>query len=108
MVDGFCGHSYWKKPDDLSNRHEGLSWLDVKEAFPNKPIYVTEFANKDKDAPFSEKGRQYRTYRNLLRQNGAAAGFVFVLHWTAEQDHDNESWVDEAGGSKGVAESFLA
>jgi hypothetical protein len=117
FVDGFCAHAYWQTMTDepigdfdiRNAKHGGREWLDVKNTFPGKPIYITEFSNNAKGVPFREKGRQYRVYRDLVKQEGAAAAFGFVLHWVPppDEDHD-ENWAHNNGGSLGVAEGYRA
>ncbi len=107
IVDGFCAHAYWKS--DAEMRTVGLEWKALLGLFPGKPVYITEFSNKVRGLDFREKGRQYRDYRDLVKANGAAAAFGFVLHWTPPPDqNDDENWAHDNGGSLGVAEGFQA
>ena len=123
FVDGFCAHAYWqtmKEPpepplghDDMRAETGGLAWLAVKRTFPGKPVYVSEFSNNSPGVDFREKGRQYRAYREVLKQHGAAAAFGFVLKWSpriSDSPDNHESWVNDrpVAGSLGVAEGMLS
>lgn len=88
---------HWTKEDGYQALDGGRRYLYYRERFPNKLLMISEFSNPAAGVATSEKGRQYRAYYRLLRQEpGVAAAFAFPLSaskafqevaWrTAEQD----------------------
>jgi len=74
-MEAIDGGMYWRKY---------LSWTD-------KPLYLTEFSNNNINTSYTDKGRQYKKYFDLLKTEDLEAAFCFALSWSA--DINKEAWV---------------
>jgi hypothetical protein len=81
----------------MRSERGGLAHLEYRRRYRDKLLFITEFCNHSATMSLADKGRQYVTYYNLLRQApGLGAAFSFVL--SASGSFPGQAWRDESGG----------
>jgi len=114
MLHGYCYHDYfWTESGGQYNMVDetgGLQHKKLQRLLPaseqGKPTSITEFSCNTPSVQNSDKGRMYKRYRDLLKQNGVHSAFSFVLNWSP--DNNKENWANSNGGSTGIYEGFLS
>jgi murein DD-endopeptidase MepM/ murein hydrolase activator NlpD len=90
---------HWVTETGLNSPDGGLAFRHVQDQFPGKLLMITEFSNPASDVPPEVKGRQYRAYYGLLRdQPGIGAAFAHPL--AASQGYEGVAW--RGAGSDGM------
>jgi hypothetical protein len=84
-------HCYWLSDAERQTEAGGLSFLEYSRRFPNKLLFVTEFANvaRSYDPP---RGAEYVAYWKALRHvKNLGAAFAFVV---SASNHGTDPVVD--------------
>jgi murein DD-endopeptidase MepM/ murein hydrolase activator NlpD len=89
-------HCYWVSEQEMNSAAGGLGFLEYRQRFPDKLLFVTEFSNPTSTTDKQTKGQQYQRYYAMLRAApGMGAAFSFVV--SASSGFDFETWRDESG-----------
>lgn len=85
---------HWTDARELSSVEGGLRYIQLRERFPDKLIFITECSNPAPDVSADVKARQYRDYFRMLRdQQGLGAAFVHPL--AAARGFEGVAWRSE-------------
>lgn len=86
---------FWSQESEMAALDKGAFWKMVRERYPDKLLFVTEFGNVDQATSAYAKGDQYALfYEQLRNEPGIGAAFAQVLssssgytgmHWRTEQ-----------------------
>ena len=82
---------HWLTEAGMNSPDGGLAFHHVRDRFPGKLVFVTEFSNPSPDTAPEVKARQYRAYYNLLRQQ-AGVGAAFAHPLAAERGYQAVAW----------------
>ncbi len=90
-------HAYWQtadnSPGSMTGPEGGMYWRKFRDRYAGKLLMITEFSNNQRAVDLTEKGRQYASYFQLMRQElNVGAAFAFALSWPG-QDANREGWV---------------
>lgn len=82
-ADAISAHSYWQTDDTYLSPDFGSSWKAIHAAFPNKPLFITEYAPDM--IWLTPRERAIRMQRYLMDTEGhAQASCYFILDGTPE------------------------
>ncbi len=87
-ADFMCAHVYWGV---IGNWKDGVSLTrKVCETFPNKPVFITEFSNNNKDVSDETKADEYAQYYQACQSlpSNLGAMFIYVLSWRDDHNHE--------------------
>jgi hypothetical protein len=94
---------YWNSEGTMNSLDFGRSYQRLRDRYPDKLIFITEFGNINPYSNASVKGREYRKYlENLHHLPGIAAAFGQVV--SATQGYDPLVWRNETGQINRIAE----
>lgn len=101
VADWVGVHGYWWYPGDghwgMLDPQTGMLWRQLRDRFPDKLLFITEFSNNSLATSYADKGNQYVDYYALLRHERNLAGAVaFALYWPG-QDVNREGWRNDGG-----------
>jgi hypothetical protein len=95
-------HAYWVTEREMTDERLGFNFMDYRERFPEKLLFLTEFGN-----PFQPKplvASQYARYYGVLRHiTGLGAAFAYILSTPNPQESPLWAWRDESGNDAGIA-----
>lgn len=84
-------HSYWSSAADYISLRGGLLAEEYRLRFPDRLLFVTEFANLSTSVSDQRKGQEYLAYvRRLEGLPGVAAAFAFAL--SSASGHQDIVW----------------
>lgn len=96
-------HAYWVNEREMNDGRLGLAFLDYRESFPEKLLFVTEFGNPRQ--PKSVVADQYARYYSLIRRvSGLGAAFAYVVSTPDPVESPRWAWRDESGEDIGIAD----
>lgn len=94
---------YWNSEGAMNSLEFGRSYQRLRDCYPDKLIFITEFGNLNPYTNASVKGREYRKYLTDLRDlPGIAAAFGQVV--SAAEGYNALVWRNEAGQVNRIAE----
>ncbi|MBN2045588.1 MAG: M23 family metallopeptidase [Anaerolineales bacterium] len=94
---------FWNSEGMMDSPEFGRGYLRLRERYPHKLIFITEFANINPYTNPNVKGREYRKYLESLRnQPGIGAAFAQVV--SAARGYDALVWRNESGLVNRIAE----
>ncbi len=95
-------HAYWVNEREMNDGRQGLSFLDYRERFPEKLLFITEFGNPNQ--PKSIVADQYARYYSLIRRaSGLGAAFAYVVSTPDPVESPRWAWRTEGGDDVGIA-----
>ena len=107
LADWVGVNCFWNAELEMTNEEKGGFYSYMRELYPDKLIFVTEFANVNALTNLEVKGKEYVKYYEQLREApGLGAAFANVmssrdqfgdLRWRREDGQLTEI-VDEVGG----------
>ena len=87
---------FWVNEVEMNKVEGGMYFKAIRERFPAKLIFITEFGNVNRQATPLVKGHEYVKYWRALREfPGIGAAFCQVV--SAAHGYDGMVWRDEAG-----------
>lgn len=96
-------NSYWSNEDERVSSSKGRFYQDMRERFPNKLLFITEFGNLDRNTPAARKGHEYvQFYQELRDTPGIGAAFSQVV--SSAKGYLPLVWRDETGEISGIAD----
>jgi hypothetical protein len=73
-------HCYWASAAEMASPGGGAGYLEFRRLFPNKLLFITEFANVAAATSQAERAGQYVAYYKSLRHvPNLGAAFAFVV-----------------------------
>lgn len=95
-------HAYWVNDREMSEHRLGFNFLNYRERFPEKLLFITEFGNPTQPKPLVAS--QYARYYGMLRRvNGLGAAFAYVISTSDLVESPRWAWRDETGSDAGIA-----
>lgn len=91
-------HCYWQGVDNRNvlTPQTGLEYLALRDRYPDKLLFITEFSNSSQNVDKAIKASQYLLYYEHLRhQPGVGAAFSFVV--SSSRYFAHEAWRSEGG-----------
>jgi hypothetical protein len=93
---------HWTEPDGFQSPGGGRRYLHYRDRFPQKLLMITEFSNPAPTVALEEKGRQYRAYFRMLRNEpGVAAAFAYPL--AAKRGYQQIAWHTDSASGETIA-----
>ncbi len=93
---------YWTDWQTMQDPSGGRAYEGYRAKFPEKLLFITEFANLSATTPQEAKAGQYsRFYHSLRGVPGVGAAFAYAL--SAEEGHDSLVWRRDADGAGEIA-----
>jgi murein DD-endopeptidase MepM/ murein hydrolase activator NlpD len=94
---------YWDSEAAMNSLDYGRSYQHLRDRYPGKLIFITEFGNLNVYTNANVKGREYRKYLTALRDlPGIGAAFGQVV--SAAQGYNALVWRNEAGQVNRISE----
>ncbi|MBW8010128.1 MAG: M23 family metallopeptidase [Chloroflexi bacterium] len=88
---------FWVSEQQMNSDNYGMFYRYLRERYPDKLMFITEFGNVHGATNLQTKGRQYNQYYQHLRDiSGLAAAFSNIIHST--RSFDSMVWRDKDGG----------
>jgi hypothetical protein len=95
-------HAYWVNEKEITDERLGFGFLDYRDRFPEKLLFVTEFGNPVQ--PKAVVADQYARYYGMLRNvRGLGAAFAYLISTPDPVESARWAWRDEAGNDVGIA-----
>ena len=105
-ADGLAIHGYWAVDfpmgATLQMIDDIMSFLEINE-MAEIPIWVTEASNNKGGTTPQNKGAEYITFRNELKQRPTMRGVTYFVASANHPDFQEEVWISN-GVSRGIAE----
>ncbi|MEW6567563.1 MAG: M23 family metallopeptidase [Chloroflexota bacterium] len=103
---GWVGlYSYWTSPAEFSSLSGGLLAQEYRLRFPDKLLFVTEFANLSSAASERQRAQEYLGFlRRLQEIPGVGAAFAFAV--SSADGHQDIVW-RRGSGPAGLIPSLL-
>lgn len=87
---------YWSQEAEMSALDKGAFWKVVRQRYPDKLLFITEFGNVDIATSAYAKGDQYALfYEELRNEPGIGAAFAQVL--SSSSGYTGMQWRTEQG-----------
>ena len=95
-------HCYWNGEAEMDALTHGRSYEVLRQRFPDRLLFVTEFGNYNLYTNPNVKGREYlKYYRRLREMPGIGAAFAQVV--SASKGFDALVWRIEDGDANQIA-----
>jgi len=95
-------HAYWVNDREMTDGRLGFNFVNYRERFPEKLLFVTEFGNPNQ--PKGVVASQYARYYGMLRHvNGLGAAFAYIVSTPDPIESPRWAWRDETGADAGIA-----
>jgi len=92
---------YWSSETEMGQEEKGAFYKYVRQAFPDKLLFITEFANVNELSNYSVKGREYVDfYKRLRYRAGIGAAFGEVI--STSTPYGKLRWREEDGSMTAV------
>ncbi|MGD2027428.1 MAG: M23 family metallopeptidase [Anaerolineales bacterium] len=96
QADWLGATCYWKSEAEMNSRDDGRFYEVLRERYPDKLIFITEFGNINAYTNPVVKGREYvKFYRRLREYPGVGAAFAQIV--SAARGYDALVWRSEDG-----------
>ena len=96
MADWVGVNCYWLDETEMSLPNKGGYYEYIRERFPDKLLFITEFANVNEMTNPYVKGNEYvKFYHSLRDQPGIGAAFSQIIF--SQHGHGNMRWRTEGG-----------
>ena len=100
-------HCFWRAEAEMNARGLGRNYEVIRERYPDKLLFITEFGNHNLYTNPNVKGREYVKYYQILRhQPGIGAAFSQVV--SAARGFQALIWRNEAGEPTRIVEEVGA
>jgi hypothetical protein len=96
MADWVGVNCFWSNEDEMSAPNKGEFYKYVRERFPDKLLFITEFANVNDMVNTLAKGNQYLKYYQKLREE-AGIGGAFAQVLSSPSGFGKMRWRNEDG-----------
>lgn len=107
LADWIGVHCYWNSEAELNARSHGRYVEVVRQNYPDKLLFITEFGNYNRYTNSNVKGREYREfYKRLRGSSGIGAAFAQVV--SASKGYDALAWRTEHGVTNQIADEVGA
>lgn len=101
-ADWVAAHGYWSSEQEMTDPDGGFSWKVVRQYFPDKLLFVTEFGNPLQ--PKNIVADQYARYYGMLRHvSGLGGAFSYIVSTSDRRESARWAWRDEDGLDVGIA-----
>jgi len=101
-ADWVAAHGYWSSEREMTDPNGGFSWKTVRQYFPDKLMFVSEFGNPAQAK--SVVADQYCRYYGLLRRvAGLGGAFSYIVSTSDRVESARWAWRDEDGKDNGIA-----
>jgi len=89
-------NSYWMNEAERVSKQAGRFYQEMRERYPDKLLFITEFGNLNRNTPPNQKGIDYvRFYQELRNTPGIGAAFSQVV--SSAKGYEPLVWRNEAG-----------
>jgi murein DD-endopeptidase MepM/ murein hydrolase activator NlpD len=93
QADWVAVHAYWQGDNDSFDPQKGCIFQEYRKLYPQKLLFITEFANINIKTDRATKAYQYRDYYHRLRNEpGLGAAFCHVLAADSSYLNQSETW----------------
>ena len=107
LADWIGVHCYWKSEAEMNAQTHGRYDQFLRQRFPDKLLFITEFGNYNLYTNANVKGREYRQFYQRLREaSGIGAAFAQVV--SASKGFSALTWRDETGEPNWIVEEVAA
>ncbi|NIW46793.1 MAG: hypothetical protein GWN30_19165, partial [Gammaproteobacteria bacterium] len=92
---------FWAHPTEMGREEKGSYYEKMRQRYPNKLLFITEFGNLNPHTRPEVKGSEYvRFYERLRKSPGIGAAFAQVV--SSAQGYQAMSWRTEDGELTGI------
>ena len=95
-ADWIGAMGYWKTAAERVSMQHGRFYKEIRERFPDKLMFITEFGNLNTRTPPEQKGLEYVQFFQELRDT-AGVGAAFSQVVSSARGYGPLAWRNEAG-----------